>query len=237
MFSICIASRGNPLGLWATIHACQALNVDAEYLVFLNGGAKEESHFLLEERANTKIFHSMTPTVPPIARDYLATEAKGDVLCFLDDHVIPVGGFFDPVPCDVLHTSYQTHRCYQPYYHFVPDRELPTKGDYSKVPLRGTMYPCLSGPHGGFFVKAEAWKTIGGYGDWFQGFGGEEAYFGWKARKHGLDVQLDPNRLFYHYSCRSETRGYEKTINHWNYEEGMRQLGSVKLNESLWTAH
>lgn len=235
MFSICIASRGNPLGLWATIHACQALGVDAEYLVFLNGRAKEEPHHLLEERANTKIFHSMTQTAPPIARDYLATEAKGDVLCFLDDHVIPVGNFFAPIPCDVLHVSYQPYFGGDRYYHFVPDPKLPTRGDYSKTPItQYSPYPCISGPHGGFFVKRSSWEEIGGYGDWFDGFGGEEAYFGWKAKQAGLVVALDPNRLFYHFSCRSETRGYDKQINQWNYEEGMRRLGKVELREELW---
>ncbi len=235
LFSICIASRGNPLGLWATIHACKALHVDAEFLVFLNGTQKEEPHELLEARTNTRLFYVPSPVAPPIARDFLASEAKGDTLCFLDDHVIPVQGFFAPVQSDVLHCSYQPYFGYDRYYHFIPEPSLPTKGDYAKVPLAQAPYPCISGPHGGFFVKRDAWERIGGYGDWFQGFGGEEAYFGMKALKHGMSVMLDPARLFYHFSCRAETRGYGKTINHWNYEEGFRRLGQVELKEELWS--
>lgn len=243
-FSICIASRGNPLGLWATIHACKAKGIDAEYLVFLNGQEKEEPHILLEERASVKIFHCRLPVAPPIARDFVANEASGDLLCFLDDHVLPVGDFFDAAQYQfmankalgVLHSSYQPYCNGDRYYHFVPDLEMPTRGDYSKQPLSDVTYPCLSGPHGGFFVRRSTWNALGGYGDWFQGFGGEEAYFGMKARLAGHEVCLDPRLLFYHFSCRPVTRGYDKNLNHWNYEEGMRQLGDVSaiLREELW---
>lgn len=238
--SICIPSRGNPLGLWATIHACKALGVNAEYLVFLNGQQKLEPHALLEERCGVRMFHMEHEVAPPIARDFLANEAKGDTLCFLDDHVLPVGNFFESVTDGVLHSSYQPYFGYDRYYHFIPDTELPTRGDYAKQPLGGGQwpYPCISGPHGGFFVARKAWEKIGGYGDWFKGFGGEEAYFGLKARKAGVSVALDPQKLFFHFSCRPPVRGYDKNMNHWNYEEGMRRLGDVSdvLREELWTA-
>lgn len=246
MFSVCIASRGNPLGLWATLHACQALSDDCEYLVLVNGQEKSETHHLLESHLEAKVIHVPNELPPPIARDCLAREAKGDLLFFFDDHVLPVGKYFSSAAAlfakkkklALLHSSYQPYSGGDRYFHFVPDSEMPTKGDYSKKPLSKTAYPCISGPHGGFVARKSAWKEVGGYGNWFQGFGGEEAYLGLKFRKAGWEVALDPAMLFYHFSCRPETRGYDKNMNPWNYEEGMRQLGDVSsiLKPELWQA-
>lgn len=249
MFSICIASRGPALGLWATIHACQAILpvwLRVEFLVFINGQPKTETHHLLEDLCRVKFAHLNEVVAPPIARDACVQEAAGDVLVFLDDHVLPVGDFFKRIDelfrknksLGALHSSYQPYFLGDRYYHFIPDKELPTKGDYAKKPLSRKPYPCLAGPHGGFAVRKRAYGKIGGYGDWFQGFGGEEAYLDMKLRNAGWEVMLDPQMLFYHFSCRAETRGYDKTINHWNYEEGLRRLGDIQhlLREELWTA-
>ena len=249
MFSVCIASRGPALGLWATIHACQAILPDwlkCEFIVCLNGQPITETHELLMEHCQVRLAQLKDPVPPPIARDFCVSEATGDILVFLDDHVLPTRLFFNQIQesfrkvksLGALHSSYQPYAGYNRYYHFLPDPQLPTKGDYAKEPLSKAMYKCLSGPHGGFAVRKTAYDKVGGYGNWFQGFGGEEAYFDMKLRLAGWEVMLDPNLLFYHFSCRPETRGYDKSLNEWNYEEGMRRLGDVSsiLKGELWKA-
>ena len=73
-------------------------------------------------------------------------------------------------------------------------------------------------------MTRKTWEHIGGFDDFWQGFGGEEVYFDIKARMMGFEVYISPELRYQHFSCRPEVRGYDKTFNEWNYDEGLRRL-------------
>lgn len=236
-FSICIPSRGNPLGVWATIAACetQLAGYEHEYQIVFNGVQEDEPRTLLVDNSDGKVHAQFIrdPVPPPRARDIAASSAKGDWLVFLDDHVIPGERFFerfytyDEIGMEIVHSSYMPHIGKYRYYHFLRRPDCLIMGDYSRTPLETSYYPCLAAPHGGFAVKDRAWQDIGGYGDHFVGFGGEEAFFDIKAQMMGYNVWMDPALLFYHFSCRSEVRGYDLGLNADNFILGAYLLGGT----------
>jgi hypothetical protein len=203
----------------------------------MNGKQMDEPHMLLEANSSgaVRLIHFDEPLPPPIVRNRLAKEAKGDLLVFFDDHCIPDKRWFRTViglmewEAPIVHTSYRTHVGYHSYYHYFPIGDNPCKGDYSRNPGHYIPYLCLGAGHAGFAVKKSVWDAMGGYDDFWQGFGGEEAYFDLKAIKMGFDVYMEPNARFYHFSCRAAVRGYDKTQNPYNFEEGYRRLGPIDL--------
>lgn len=236
--SIIIPSRASILGLWSTITACEVLleGVPHEFIVVLNGQEKQEGHQLLEERSGVTILHDPAPLPPPIARNLGAKSAKYPTLCLLDDHVIPTKSFFEwDIDAEVVHCSYKTYPRHElRYFHYKFNPECPVKGDYATDGhlflmggIENSYYPCLSGPHGGFFVDREYFIMSNGYDNFWQGFGGEEAYFGLKANLRGARVVCNPNALFYHFSCREGVRGYSKAFNEFNFTEGLKRLGDT----------
>jgi GT2 family glycosyltransferase len=58
-------------------------------------------------------------------------------------------------------------------------------------------------------VKRDVWRDVGGYPDWYEGFGGEEASFDLMCWSKGYEVWTDPNSCAYHYSARAAARGYD----------------------------
>lgn len=236
--SIVIPSRGDVGLLWATIAACETLleGVEHEFIVVLNGQTESEVHALLAERSDVRLLPFTLVIPPPIARNIGAKSARYDTLCFLDDHVIPTQSFFSwDIDAEVVHCSYKTYPRHElRYFHYKFNPECPVKGDYATKrepwdwsgPIAENihLYPCLSGPHGGFFVDRQYFLESGGYDDFWQGFGGEEAYFGLKANLAGKRVVCNPNALFYHFSCRADVRGYDKTFNEYNFTEGLKRL-------------
>lgn len=239
--SIIIPSRAAVLGLWSTITACEVLLADVphEFIVMVNGQERQEGHQLLEERSGVTILHDPAPLPPPIARNLGAKSAKYPTLCFLDDHVIPTKEFFYwDIDAEVVHCSYKTYPRHElRYFHYKFNPECPVKGDYATQrqpwdwsgPIAENInsYPCLSGPHGGFFVDRKYFLESGGYDDFWQGFGGEEPYFGLKANLLGKRVACNPNALFYHLSCRADVRGYDKTFNEYNFTEGLKRIYAI----------
>ncbi len=69
------------------------------------------------------------------------------------------------------------------------------------------------------------WENIGGYGDHFEGFGGEEAFLNIKAQMLGHEVWLDPEMVYYHFYARSGIRGYERIHNEDNWQASSYILG------------
>jgi hypothetical protein len=201
----------------------------------MNGKPIDEPHYLLEANSPglVKLIDFGEPLPPPIVRNKLAEQARGSHLVFFDDHCIPDKGWFARMiqDKDVMHSSYRTHVGYHSYYHYFPIGDNPCKGDYSRHRATefNTPYLCLGAGHAGFVVRKFVWDELNGYDDFWQGFGGEEAYFDLKAIKSGYEVWMEPRARFYHFSCRPEVRGYDKTQNPYNFEEGYRRLGPIDL--------
>ena len=231
-FSICMGNRGPTLGVWATMHACEsqlrATGFSSEYCVFTNGREADEP---LLNMKNAGMFLGETDEAlpPPVARNCAAVMATGSILVFLDDHVIPGPRWFELVAqalhkYDVVHTSYQTFLGGPRYFHYSPLNTETMRGDYSTVPQSWKPYPCKAAPHGAWAIRRKDWESLGGYGDWYDGFGGEEAYFDMKAWAHGMTVGLEPNALYWHYSVRDDVRSYERVFNPVNFDRGAQIL-------------
>ncbi len=225
-FSICMANRGPTLGVWATIHACEAqLRAGLfahEYCVFTNGRLPDEP-LLNMRNAGILLGESQEALPPPIARNKAAEMASNLILAFFDDHCIPGPRWFEMVATalrkyDVVHTSYQTFLGGPRYFHYSPLDTETMRGDYATEPQSWKPYACKAGPHGGWAIRRKDWESLGGYGDWYDGFGGEETYFDLKAWAHGMTVGIEPNALYWHYSVRDEVRGYERPFNPANFE-------------------
>lgn len=239
--SVCIPSRGHVIGLWATIHACACVFPPlTEYVVVVNGKEMNEPYQLLQKHGGGRVrfvSDSEEPLPPPIARNLAADAAAGDYLFFLDDHCIPAQGFPGLLLSHlrqgkpIVHSSYATHLEGPRYYHFLLDPRCPVKGDYSRIPADSKAYRVAAAPSGGFAVVKEVWKALDGM-DWFwKGFGGEEPYFDLKAWLVGYEVWLEPNALYYHFSCRPQTRGYDKTFNEENFKEALAHLTTPVLSD------
>jgi len=252
LISICIPSRGPIVGLWATMVACEAQlhDIPHEYCLAITGRELGEPEHLLQKNGAgaVHIYSNPQPLPPPVARNEAAKMASGEWLVFFDDHCIPDTGFFEHlfgklicwlVDGEVegstwcIHGTYTTHAATHRYYHAILDTANPMKADYSRIAHSTNPYRCASAPTGFFAILREDYLRIGGQGDFWRGFGGEEVYFDLKCWLNGIEVWMDPQLRFYHFSCRSETRGYDKTINDWNYEEGLRQLGEDNVRGLL----
>ncbi len=237
--SVCIPSRAQPLGLWATICGCaNALgDIDHEFIVAINGRKvdDEETRLLHEfENSRVTILQSDQVQSPTEARNRAASVATGDFLCFFDDHCIPSPNWFQRVLLndkDVLHSSLSAAPRRMRVFHFVRRQNALIDGVYMQHPASPKTYRILSGPAAGFAVRRSAWEHIGGYGDHFEGFGGEEAFLNIKAQMMGHEVWLDPEMLYYHFYTTSGVRGYERIENRANWTNGAYILGGQQWAE------
>lgn len=240
--SICIPSRAQVIGLWATICGCANVlgDIDHEFIVLVNGRKidDDETHSLSEfPDSKVNILQSDNVMSPTEARDIAAKYATGDFICFFDDHCIPAPFWFHRVISndkDILHSSLSGSPGRRKIFHFVRNENALIVGDYSYEPLSNIPYRVLSGPAAGFAVKRSVWEHIGGYGDHFEGFGGEEAFLNIKAQMLGYKVWLDPEMTYYHFYARSGMRGYERVINDANFVNGTYILGGHKWVESTY---
>jgi hypothetical protein len=227
-FTIIIAHRGDPFGLWATIHACEAdlgAVKNYSYVIVANGMDEipQNTYFLkegLEKLGKMGAFiHHRSPLAPPAARQLGADAATGKVLFFFDNHCIPDVWYFGKMLSsiqefgyDLVHSTTQYWAGKYKHYHYpltLEDNFWVTT--ISETPLRDTTYDCACGGAGGFAVKKETFDKVGGYGHigLFDGWGGEETYLDLKMWMLGYKVGLDPEALHWHYASeRSYSRHY-----------------------------
>lgn len=219
-FTIVIAHRGNPMGLWATIQSCE---IDLErtdykynYCIACNGDRtfdveiSRTLHYLDKlGKLKQSLWHP-EPWAPPTARQFATTFADGKYLFFFDNHCLVSPQYFTRAlldfktyPVDVLHSSFRYYSGEGTHYHYKLSLE---KDFWAKAVLHPTdaakPYPIAVSGHGGFVVKRDVWDEIGGYWTGFQGYGGEETYFDLKAWMMGKQVWVDPRLVHYHYAGR-----------------------------------
>jgi hypothetical protein len=225
--SIIIPHRGNTLGVWATIHACEVelegSPYSYEYVLCVNGEPLDEDLKIITNKLALQnklgdLLHSLRPLSPPSARQLASESAVGEYLFFFDNHCIPSRGYFDRAikqmverDMDCLHstTQYYVGEC---HYHY----KLTLEADFWVDSLMVAKdyedpYRIAMAGHGGFVIKRSLFNEIGGYGplEMFQGWAGEESYFELKLGLLGKSNWLDPKLKHFHFS--TEKRGYSKT--------------------------
>lgn len=226
-FTVVIAHRGEPMGLWATVHSCEAelenQGFDYNYSIVWNGESKftadcyNTAHYLDKAGKLKQLTVHPEPMSPPQARQQGVLQADGKYLFFLDNHCLVGKDYFKRAVADFKHYDmdmlHSTTRFYSgeaTHYHYklTLDYNFWACSDFvPKHPLK--PYKIAVGGHGGFAVKRDVWNEVGGYGPsgLFKGYGGEEVYFDLKMWLLGKTNYIDPRVIHYHYAGK---RGYSR---------------------------
>jgi hypothetical protein len=229
-FSIIIAHRGSPLGLWSTIHSCEielSLHdihdqpISYEYRICINGVDEIDQElgpivdFLRRAGKLGKSVHSPEPLAPPIARNKAVEGAEGNILAFLDNHCLVYKDYFrraaldfECYDMDILHsrTRFYTGELDHYHYHLTLGTNFWGKSEFDCVNEFKPYRIAMCG-HGGFFVSKKCWDDLGGYWDGFVGYGGEEPYLDLLACMTDKKIWLDPQIIHYHFAG---NRGYAR---------------------------
>jgi hypothetical protein len=227
-FSIIIAARGDAIGLWATIHSCEieleGQGYDYEYCLCLNGEGNQKKQkkqimgsdvqtLVTNLQASGKLGHLSVyqkNLSPPSARQLATEHAQGKYLFFFDNHCMVAKGYFKRAlhdmqhyNMDMLHSTTKwfegdTNVCY--HYELTLNRNFWARA--SLIPEYSGILPyrIAAGGHGGFVVRADVWREVGGYWDGFVGYGGEELYFDLKMAFLGKTNWIDPKLIHWHYA-------------------------------------
>src|SRR6185312_12607746 len=102
--TICIACRGNGLGLWSTVQGCEAdlenSGISYNYSIVQNGDKNPDRGTLLllehlQDSGKLAFKEVRTEAMsPPGARQLASTHADGDVIAFFDNHAIVCRDYF-----------------------------------------------------------------------------------------------------------------------------------------------
>lgn len=224
--SIVIPHRGNPLGLWATVHSCYqdliTTPLTFNFIIVTNGEpvALEMDQFLKSMdygKLIGKHIHSDTPLSPPLARQTGAQAADGRLIFFFDNHCVVGRSYFERAVLDMDHFGMDmlhSTTCF--YAGNVKNYEYKLKLDYNFWGEGATVpyseykpYQIAVGGHGGYLIRKSVWDEVGGYGPsgLFDGYGGEELLFDLKMWRYGKNNFIDPKVLHYHYTG---IRGYSR---------------------------
>jgi GT2 family glycosyltransferase len=217
-FTIVLAHRGPWMGLWATIHSCEMAllegSFDYNYVIVINGEDKLPSDM-------TKCFDKLTvsgkirqivihpkPLSPPSARQLGTIFADGKYLFFFDNHCLVMPDYFKRAisqmlekKIEVLHSSMRfcadDGASYD--YALALDKNFWSNRLYTTPQNLTEPYRIAMSGHGGFIVRRDTWKEVGGYWDGFVGYAGEESYFDLKLWLLGKEVWIDPQLIHYHF--------------------------------------
>ena len=228
-FSIVIPHRGNSLGLWATIHSCEAelegSNHKYNYVLMTNGEKLPleavQTISFLDKSGKLKCHeHSNDPISPPVARQRGVERSDGRLLFFLDNHCVVAKRYFDrgvaqmaTGKMDMLHSATRWYEGDATHYHYLLSLDYNFWGRSTKLAPYDAILPykIAMGGHGGFVTSRALWDEVGGYGpeSLLQGYGGEEPLFDLKLWRYGKTVWIDPRLAHYHYTgLRGYTRHY-----------------------------
>jgi glycosyltransferase involved in cell wall biosynthesis len=242
------------MGLWATITSCEddllRAGFDYNYVIVCNGDEKLEPdtqntiHNLKEAGKVLKLIHSPDPVAPPLARQMGADAADGKYIFFFDNHCIISRDYFkrammdfEKYDIDLLHSTTRYFARSVTHYEYKLKLACNFWAEATvlpQVPMK--PYRCGVGGHGGFAVKSESWRSVGGYGpsDLFKGYGGEEVYLDLKMWMLGKSVWIDPLVIHYHYAG---DRGYKRHYSDEFYINMMVCANVIGGREWLYTVY
>lgn len=259
--SIIIAHRGNPMGLWSTVHSCIAdlnhTNLDYEFCIVANGeGAfPRKSRYVLDgamtgelysileglDRQGSlgyaKVVHGNMSA--PTARQYATERATGKHLFFFDNHCLVQQGYFRKAletmgayGFDLLHSTTSFHSGTNLHYDYKLKLDTNFWANAKFDPKYiHRPYQCAAGGHGGFVVTSESWHQIGGYWKGFEGYAGEELTTDLQYWMRGLTVGIDPQLIHYHWAG---DRGYARHFTDDYYRNLMMSAYIIGGEKQLW---
>ena len=242
-FTIVIPHRGSAMGLWATVASCEddllRAGFNYKFVVVANGEEKlslDTKTFLEQfgKSGRLQVIEHPEPISPPRARQLGADQAEGKYIFFFDNHCVVSRDYFkramldfEKYDMDMLHstTSYFPGDGLKHYHYKFKLEHNFWAGAADRPKIAHKPYQIGAGGHGGFAVKTDTWKELGGYGpaNLFIGYGGEEIYTDLKFWMHNKSVWIDPYLLHYHYAG---DRGYKR---HYTDEYFMNMMACANV--------
>lgn len=226
--SIVIAHRGDPMGLWSSIHSCieelKHTDYSYEFCICVNGEAeriKSEKHkagtilcpdthavlhFLSKSNLLGYLKIIQSSVSPPTARQYASEKASGKYLFFFDNHVLVARNYFSEAintlenEADLVHSKTTFFTGEDDTYEYELLLNTTFWATASLKPKQETAYPIAVAGHGGFAVKTTVWRDVGGYPDVFRGYAGEELTLDLKLWMQGYQVWINPQMVHYHWA-------------------------------------
>lgn len=219
--SVIIPSRGERELLWATYAAAradlEASGLDFEIVPVINGPKVSDIAGLLHQSGEVNcIFAGEGVDSPQAARNLGAQHASGEVLFFLDSHVIVAPGFFWQMlsdmrgyDADLLHSP---HRFLgKAFYGFRVDWDgLLWSKETLYAPQNGALpFPIALAGHGACCVRRKAFETVDRYWKELKGFGGEETQLNLALWMCGFSCWMTPRTHHWHWLPGAERHGPE----------------------------
>lgn len=226
--SVCIASRGNPLGVWCSIESiCQEAEIaglNFGFAVVTNGEEflePDTRQILALLKASGRLDyhrHEKLPMTPQAARDECVKNTDSELIFFADNHILLSPMFFkravldiEKYDCKVLHSSttyyYNDVTCYhykiKPYADFWATSETLIENEFKP-------YKIAAAGHGAFFVNRKTYNDLDFYylSSGFTQYAGEEISSCFSATMRDVDIWLDPRLLHRHFAA--ATRNYAR---------------------------
>ena len=225
--SVCIAHRGDALGLWATLQSCEielkAAGLNFEFCIFSNG--EKESVDTKQIIRMTKHWeclgyyeHSDEAFTPQMARQKAIENSQGKHLFLVDNHVVLCRDFFkraiidfEKYGIDILHSCTRYYMNDSVCYGYKLQLHTDFWGRSEGFPEHEYKpFKIAAAGHGGLIVKRDVFDKLGGYylSSSFAGYGGEELTFDLGAWMQGMEVWIDPQIEHRHFAA--ATRGYQR---------------------------
>jgi len=216
--SIIIPSRNEFKNLIWTLQGLQLelQDVDYEIIVVLNQCEEKEQERLLKywpvSTGRLKVLAYDEKPSCWQARNFGASQARGDYLLFCDSHVLLTPGS--------LRGALKYHREFKGILHFGinywldhPERTLfqykwqPQKfwGAWTRIKPEPPDYRILMSGLAGTMIDRSIFQELGGFHPALGIYGGGEPYLDLKTQMHGYQVRCHPDYQLYHLA---ERRGY-----------------------------
>jgi glycosyltransferase involved in cell wall biosynthesis len=200
--SVIVPARDAAATLGATLAAlARQQGVDEFELIVVDNGSHDDTA-VIAERAGARVVRRTRGDGPGAARDAGVAAAGGSLLAFTDSDCAPAPGWL-AAGIASLATAALVQGAVEPDPHAV------------RGPFDRTL--AVTSPNGLFeaaslFARRELFERIGGFGPGLEPAGGapfgEDALFGWKARRAGATVSFARDAVVHHAVTRRPVLGF-----------------------------
>lgn len=251
------------MGLWMTLHSCfsdlERTDYNFEFCICINGEGQINAKRLRRNSPLTvdteRCMHFLSKTgrlgylkilqnsvSPPTARQLAAERAKGKYMFFFDNHVMVCKDYFKRALLDfekydmgMIHSTTKFFEGDPTIYHY---KLKLTKNFWAEGAMHAEHefkpYKCAAGGHGGFIVKADTWREMGGYWKGFVGYGAEEITTDLQWWMRGKSIYIDPLVIHYHWAGQ---RGYARHYSADYFRNMMMSANIIGGEKWLWKVY
>lgn len=200
----------------SAISNLEILGEPYEIVIVMNGEYPMAASLTHDHSAVKIIFAGASVDSPQTARHLGVQSSRGDVLFFLDAHVVLPPEFFSRILEDMRATSADfigaAHRFIGSnfYAHRIAWNDYLWGGEILHEPPNGDRPVKVAvHPHGAFAITREAYDAVGGYWGGIKGFGGEESQLCYKLWLLGRTCWVTPRTYHWHWLSPGSRRGSE----------------------------